>query len=111
VEIRQRRYVMGVTLRDNHDEHRYEILVDGDVAGFEVYELGEGRISLVHTEVESAHEGQGLAPQLVAYALSDARSRGLAVLPFCPYVATFIRRHAEEYLDLVPESERKQFSL
>ena len=102
---------MNVTIMDNPGANRYEILVDGDVAGFEVYELGEGRISLVHTEVESAYEGHGLAPQLVAYALSDARSRGLAVLPFCPYVATFIRRHTEEYLDLVPEAERAQFNL
>lgn len=102
---------MNVTIMDNPGANRYEILVDGDVAGFEVYELGEGRISLVHTEVESAYEGQGLAPQLVAYALSDARSRGLAVLPFCPYVATFIRRHTEEYLDLVPKAEREQFNL
>ena len=33
------------------------------------------------------------------------------MLPFCPYIAKFIREHAEEYLDLVPEAERAQFNL
>ena len=102
---------MDVTIGDNVKESRYEIFVDGQPAGVEVYELGEGRISLVHTEVDRSFAGQGLAPQLVTYALNDARSRGLAVLPFCPYVASFIREHAEEYRDLVPEAERAQFNL
>jgi predicted GNAT family acetyltransferase len=102
---------MDVTLKDNHEESRYEIIVDGVVAGFEVYEVGEGEISLVHTEVDPAFAGQGLAARLVEFALHDARSRGLAVLPYCPYVAKFIREHPGDYLDLVPESEREQFDL
>ena len=78
---------MDVTLKDNHEQSRYEILVDGVVAGFEVYEVGQGQISLVHTEVDHAYSGQGLAARLVEFALGDARSRGLGVLPYCPYVA------------------------
>jgi hypothetical protein len=53
---------MDVTIGDNVKESRYEIFVDGQPVGVEVYELGEGRISLVHTEVDRSFAGQGLAP-------------------------------------------------
>jgi predicted GNAT family acetyltransferase len=43
--------------------------------------------------------------------LDDARTRGLSVRPYCPYVATFIREHAQEYLDLVDEGDRARFDL
>jgi predicted GNAT family acetyltransferase len=38
---------------------------------------------------------------LARAALDDARTRGLVVMPFCPFVAGFIERHIEEYADLV----------
>jgi len=65
---------MNVTFGDNVKESQYEIFVDGQQAGVEVYGLGEGRISLVHTEIDRSFAGQGLAPQLVVYALNDARA-------------------------------------
>lgn len=46
--------------------------------------------------------GTGAARQLVSEILTDARHRGLAVLPYCSYVAGFIRKNSEQYLDLVP---------
>jgi predicted GNAT family acetyltransferase len=45
-------------------------------------------------------EGSGVGSALVAGALDDIRSRGLRVVPLCPFVAAFIRRHSE-YADLV----------
>jgi predicted GNAT family acetyltransferase len=51
-----------------------------------------------------------LASKLVRTALSEARSDGLAVLPFCPFVRGYIAGHSE-YLDLVPEDTRARFEL
>lgn len=102
---------MELTCRDNTDEHRYEVLVDGEVAGVEVYHRGPGRISLLHTEIFPDFAGRGLAPRLVTHVLEEARADTLAVLPFCPYVAQFIVQHATEYLGLVPESRRGEFNL
>jgi uncharacterized protein len=97
-------------VRDNPDGQRFEIVVDGQVVGFAEYrDRGQVR-SFVHTEVDRAFEGRGLAGQLIAYALADARDRGLAVLPFCPFVRAFIERH-REFLDLVPEMQRARFQL
>jgi uncharacterized protein len=89
-----------VAVRDNPDELRYELLVDGDVAGEIRYRRSPDRIVLVHTEVSPALEGQGLASRLVADALEDIRARGMRVVPICPFVRAYIQRHPE-YEDLV----------
>jgi uncharacterized protein len=87
-------------VRDNKQRFRYEILADGELAGFVTYGMRGGRMILVHTDIDDAHEGHGLAGVLVAAALDDIRRRGLKVLPVCPYVEHFIERH-QEYDDLV----------
>jgi predicted GNAT family acetyltransferase len=102
---------MDATVTDNPAESRYEIhAADGRLAGFIVYRLKPGRISLIHTEIDDEFEGQGLGSKLVAGALDDARARDLGVLPFCPFVNSYIERHPE-YADLVPEGERERFGL
>lgn len=101
---------MDIEVRDNPVESRYEILVDGVVAGFTTYKLHSDRIALIHTEVGEEYTGQGLATRLVTDELDDARRRGLDVLPFCPLVRQFIADHPA-YLDLVPARERARFTL
>jgi uncharacterized protein len=86
------------------------IEVDGEPAGFAQYRDRGSSISFVHTEIDDRYEGQGLGGRLISAALDDVRSRGLAVLPFCPFVRGYIERHPD-YVDLVPASRRAQFSL
>ena len=50
-------------------------------------------------------EGQGLGSRLVREALTGLRDRGVAVLPYCPFVKAYLQRHPE-LVDLVPEAER-----
>jgi uncharacterized protein len=89
-----------VTVRDNPTELRYE-LVDGEtVVGLIRYRLEPGAMALIHTEIEPAYEGQGLASELVQGALEDLRNRGLRLIPICPYVRSWLERHPE-YADLV----------
>jgi uncharacterized protein len=89
-----------VSVRDNPEELRYELVVDGAVEGEIRYRRFPDRIVLVHTEVSPALEGQGLASRLVSEALDDIRARGLRVVPVCPFVRGYIQRHPE-YDDLV----------
>ena len=89
-------------VRDNPDQHRYEIVVDGEVAGIAVYHQRGGRAIFVHTEIDPAYEGQGLGGQLARGALDDVRNRGLAVVPLCPFIAGWIDKH-EDYRDLVDQ--------
>jgi len=96
---------------DNAEQHRYEITVDGNVSGFiDYHDRGERR-ALNHTEIDPAYEGQGLAGAITRAALDDIRARGKVVLPYCPYVRSFIDKHRDEYVDLVPEADRDKFDL
>ena len=95
---------------DNPDESRYEMHVGGELAGFVTYHRGGHEISLIHTEVEPAFQGEHLATDLARFTLDDARKRDLAVLPFCPYISSWIRKHPD-YADLVPQTRRAEFRL
>ena len=95
---------------DRPEKHRYEILADGELAGFAQYQLSPGEILFIHTEIDEAYEGKGLGSVLVRHALDDARGRGLDVLPLCPFVRAWISRH-EDYLDLVPAEARQKYKL
>jgi predicted GNAT family acetyltransferase len=100
-----------VEVRDNPFEGRYEIRLDGRTAGFTAYESKPNLIAFLHTEIDPSLEGRGLGSRLVGSALDDAREHGLEVLPFCPFVNAFIRRHRDEYVELVPEGFRQGFGL
>lgn len=101
---------MELEVRDNPDESRYEILADGERIGLADYRREPGRISLVHTEVDPEHQGEGVASRLIRHALEDARRRDLDVLPYCPFVRAFIEEHPS-FLGRVPEDVRGRFGL
>jgi uncharacterized protein len=99
-----------IEVADDRDGERYVISVDGKPAGFAQYRDRGELIAFVHTEIDDRFEGQGLGGRLISHALDDARARGLAVLPFCPFVNAYIERHPE-YVELVPADLRTQFGL
>ncbi|WP_207514358.1 GNAT family N-acetyltransferase [Mycolicibacterium celeriflavum] len=101
---------MAPTVTDVSDRRRFEIAVGGAILGFAEYRRRPGVISLVHTEIDPAHQGESLGTLLVKTALDTARAEGLAVQPYCPFVRDFIDRH-REYLDLVPVERRAKFAL
>ena len=95
---------------DDPAASRYELRVGGELAGFVEYHLRGQQINLIHTEVDPRFQGAGLAAQLARFSLDDARKRNLSVLPSCPYIRSWIRKHPE-YTDLVPEDRRADFGL
>jgi uncharacterized protein len=99
-----------IEVRDAPDRRRFEIVVDGELAGFTVYREHGERFAFTHTEIDDRFEGRGLAGTLVAAALDAMRDRKKSVLPYCPYVRRYVSRHPE-YLDLVPLDARAEFGL
>jgi uncharacterized protein len=97
---------------DNPDERRFEIHLGDELAGFSVYELQDHgrRYAFLHTQVDERFQGQGLASVLVEAALDQVRARGASVLPYCPFVRAWLRRHPDA-VDLVPERDRAAFRL
>jgi len=84
---------------DVPEQERYEIR-DGDtMLGHSAYQRTRQLIVFTHTEVDSAYEGQGVGGALVRGALDDVRTQDVKVLPLCPFVQGWIRRHPD-YHDL-----------
>lgn len=94
----------AVSVHDNPAAGRYEARVDGQLAVI-TYERSDDRITFIHTGVPPTLEGRGIASTMAYVALEEARTAGLAVIPRCPFVAAYIRRHPV-YADLVPPSEQ-----
>ncbi len=89
----------STVVADAPERSRYEISVDGALAGFALYKLAPDRITFVHTEIDDAYSGHGLGGQLARAALDDVRARGLAVRPDCPFIKGWIAKHPD-YADL-----------
>jgi uncharacterized protein len=98
------------TVRETRERNRFEIEVDGAVVGFVQYRRKPGVIVFGHTEIDPGHEGAGLGGVLVSAALDQARREGAKVLPYCPFVRSYIEHHPE-YVDLIPDERRAEFGL
>ncbi|NRQ51377.1 GNAT family N-acetyltransferase [Aeromicrobium stalagmiti] len=101
---------MTTTVHDNPADSRFEITVDGELAGYVDYRKDGDEYALPHTRVLPQFEGRGIGGQLIAGALTEIASRGGTVLPFCPFVPKVIRDNPE-FLELVPEDQRPVFGL
>jgi predicted GNAT family acetyltransferase len=86
-----------------HDEahDRYVLERDGAEIGTSIYELGDGVIRVLHTEVDESLQEHGLGSALVKGMLDDIRSNSdRRLVPVCPFVRGYLARHAE-YRDLM----------
>ncbi len=93
----------SVTVTHNEDRQRFELRFNG-LRALLTYRLSPDRIVLLHAEVPQSLEGQGLAAKLTRFALDFAREKHLRVVPLCPYVSSFIRKHLE-YQNLVSSED------
>jgi predicted GNAT family acetyltransferase len=89
-----------ITVVNVAEQSRYEIRVGGRLAGYAAYQPGAGQIVFTHTKILDEFEGHGVGGRLAAAALNDARAQQLKVVPLCPFIAAYIRRH-REYADLL----------
>ena len=85
-----------VRVVDNQREQRFEIWADRRRAGLVDYGLQPGALVLIHTEIDPAFEGRGLGSRLIHDVLAEIRARGLRIVPVCPFVRAYLRRHPEE---------------
>ena len=97
--------VEALEVKHNEAARRYEAEVEGQLAVVDYWQR-DGRLTLTHTGVPTPLEGRGIGSALVKAVLDDVRARGLEVVPECPFVSAYIRRH-QEYLPLVESSWRE----
>ncbi|WP_296596947.1 GNAT family N-acetyltransferase [Phenylobacterium sp.] len=91
-----------VTVTNNTAASRFEVKLDGDTA-FAEYRLKPGHIILPHTVVPDAFAGKGVAGALAVAAFGYARQNGLLVIPTCPFMSAWVKKHPEQQ-DIVDPS-------
>ena len=77
------------------ESDRFSIAVDGQTAGFTEIDDRDGRRIFPHTEVDDAFQGRGLATILIGEALQQTRAAGLRIVPVCPMVVAYVKKHPE----------------
>jgi predicted GNAT family acetyltransferase len=82
------------TLIDNESKKQYEFHGDGLVPRIE-YIKAQNRIFLAHTEVPVELEGRGIGSEIIRQALQDVEKQDLILVPLCPFVAGYIKKHPE----------------
>ena len=88
-----------VDIQHHQNQQRFETRIENLLCIID-YELEGENLSLTHVGVPKPLEGRGIAGQLTQAALDWARTESYRVIPVCPYVQTWLRRHPE-YQDLV----------
>ena len=91
-----------IEVQDRPERHRFELLVDGELAGEAMYRLHDGVVVVTHSEVDPRFRGQGLANELARRTLDQIRERGERVLPLCPFFHHYVGEHPE-YDDIVDD--------
>ena len=91
---------------DNPELRRWEARSGGQMLGFAEYRLHPSRITFIHTEVDPAFEGRGIAGRLARAALDSSVARGLQIRSECPYISAYLSRHHEYDAHLFNRSAR-----
>ena len=102
---------MNTVVSRNYALSRFDIHVDGELAGFADYKLHDQTIVFPHTEIDPKFGGKGLGTTLIEFALNEVAKENLSVEPVCPFVSKYIGKNPEKYLYLVPEISRAKFGL
>lgn len=93
-------FSVAARLVQNVEQEQFELYVGEDLAAFSDYmDMTETR-NFSHTVTYPRFQDQGLATELIRYALDVTRRQGLKIVPSCSFVAEFIEGHGE-YRDLV----------
>ncbi len=85
---------MEVKIIENTEKKRFEAEIDGRMAFIE-YIRAKQQIYLTHTEVPVALEGKGIGSSMVKQVLQQIKNEGLELVPLCPFVAAYVKRHPE----------------
>ena len=83
-------------------DQRFEVQVDNDVAYID-YRWYQDKLILLYIYVPVPFRGKGVSNVLLQHALEYAKSKGVKIQIYCPYIAKYVRTHPE-YHDLLEKS-------
>ncbi|HUG50660.1 MAG TPA: GNAT family N-acetyltransferase, partial [Terrimesophilobacter sp.] len=94
--LRGYRWTMARELVHEPENHRYALRIDGELASVVDYTIIGTSISFHRTFTPPAYRGQGLAGEVVEFAMDDVEATtDFRVVPMCWYVEDWFDRHPE----------------
>ncbi|MBS3819737.1 N-acetyltransferase [bacterium] len=93
-----------LTVRHEPSAQRFAVRLNKKIGYLSYENRGWDILDYAHVFVPPEFRGQGIAAQLTKTALDYARKNGFAVIPSCPYVDYYLRKHPE-YNDVVVSQE------
>ena len=90
---------MNEKIKVNEATNQFELETPEGLALI-AYEIQGSTISIMHTEVPEAAEGQGIGSELAGFALDYARQKQLKVQVYCKFVQAYSQKHPQ-YQDLI----------
>ena len=94
-----------ISLKDNTELNRFELEIEGITAFLEYKRSGDW-LFLIHTEVPEAMEGKGVGSAIIQKTLQYAKDNNYKIVPICPFVQSFLKRHPEWNEIVAPNAER-----
>lgn len=85
----------GATLRNNSEQHRYELVDNDEIVGVAEYHIDGDAVVFSHTEVGEGHEGKGYGSKLAKLALDDVLAGKRKIVARCEFIAEYVSRHPE----------------
>ena len=91
---------MEITHKTGEESGSFFAKEDGKDMGYLSYEWASPTVfAIMHTVVEEAFRGKGVAMALLTSAVSFARDNGYKIRPVCPYAEKVFQR-GDEYNDI-----------
>lgn len=82
-------------VKDNRHRRQFELNLDGKLSIVAYQPVDDETLALTHTEVDPSLEGQGVGSHLVRGVLDYVEQNNLKIVPLCPFVSTYLKRHPE----------------
>ncbi len=90
----------SLTVTHQPEDNLFIIHIGNDMA-YQEYIQTKTDLVISHTEVPRELEGKGLGSLLAKNALQYAEANNLKLMPLCPFMAAYVRKHYEEYKHLL----------
>ena len=84
-----------MNVEHNERESRFIVHFDDGDAELAYTRIGPTLLDLQHTFVPESARGHGVADALAEAAITYAREQGYRIVPSCPFVRSWLRRHRE----------------
>ena len=84
----------NIIVTNNTAQQQFEVRTENQLA-YLIYRFYKDDVALMHTEVPLALENKGIASALAKYALEWAQEHNKKVMVYCPFVASYLKRHPE----------------